>query len=157
MAMSNRIIVGNIGTVIDRADERQAREVFTEYKEQSATGYGRAAYEQVTWMKGEEIYKEFRPKLRTPPIAELARLLAALKKDIDDDYRATDDPSDDTPGMCITIGCSYDKEWSYQTGDNSYTGGAYGHPYWGVGYLYRDSNCREVAKELIEDCLNQTY
>jgi hypothetical protein len=85
-------------------------------------------------------------------IPEWTRLFKMLKPDIGDDYRATDDPDDDKPGMCVTIGFTpadeeNDASWSYQTGDNSYTGGAYGHPHWAVCYLYRTSNSRELAKD----------
>lgn len=82
-------------------------------------------------------------------------LVAALIPDICDDYRASDDPSDDTPGMQLTIGFTpatpdRDASWHYQTGDNSYTGGAYGHRHWGVVSLYRDSDAKEVAEEIAD-------
>ncbi len=86
---------------------------------------------------------------------QVVRLLKALKPDICDDYRASDDPSDNTPGMCVTIGASPQSDgvlsWSYQTGDNSFTGGAYSHSFWGVGYLYRRSNCKEVASDIVNE------
>lgn len=83
-------------------------------------------------------------------VPQWTRLFIALKKDIGDDYRASED--EDTPSMCVTIGftpASGDKDasWSYQTGDNSYTGGAYGHPHWAVVSLYRRSNSRNLAEE----------
>ncbi len=88
-------------------------------------------------------------------IREWEKLLKGLKTDIGDDYRATDDPDDNAPGMCITIGytpASEEKseDWSYQTGDNSYSGGAYGHPYWAVVYLYRRRNCKALARDAAE-------
>jgi hypothetical protein len=87
---------------------------------------------------------------------EWARLFTQLIPDIDDDYRASDDPDDDTPGMCVTIGFTpatpdQDYSWHYQTGDNSFSGGAYGHPHWAVVSLYRDSD----PKELADDCAGQ--
>ena len=87
-------------------------------------------------------------------IPQWARLLKSLKQTIGDDYRASED--EDTPGMCVTIGFTPGSEdklcaWSYQTGDNSYTGGAYGHPHWAVVSLYRRSNSRQLA----EDCADQ--
>lgn len=86
---------------------------------------------------------------------QVCRLLKSLKADIGDEYRATDDPDDNTPGMCVTIGATPTEQgelsWSYQTGDNSYSGGAYGHHNWGVVYLYRRSNCADLAK----DCVNE--
>ncbi len=89
-------------------------------------------------------------------VPEWTRLFKALKQDIRDDYRASDDPEDSIPGMQVTIGFTPGSDtenasWSYQTGDNSYTGGAYSHPHWAVVSLYRRSNSRELA----EDCANQ--
>jgi hypothetical protein len=80
------------------------------------------------------------------------KLFKALKSDIGDDYRCSDDPDDNTPGMCVTIGFTPETEdkdcsWGYQTGDNSYTGGAYGHPHWAVVYLYRRSKSAELAED----------
>lgn len=87
-------------------------------------------------------------KLKLPPKGEIVRLLVSLKRNIDDDYRAFE--GDTVPGMQVTIGANEDGQWNYQTGDNSYTGGAYGLPYWGVISLYRRSNCRELANDAIE-------
>jgi hypothetical protein len=79
------------------------------------------------------------------------RLLVRLKEDIGDEYRCSDDPHDNTPGMCVTFGAKPNEDggldWSYQTGDNSYSGGAYGYPNWAVVYLYRRSNCKELAAD----------
>lgn len=86
---------------------------------------------------------------------QVTLLLKSLKGDIGDDYRATDDPDDNTPGMCVTIGASPQSDgvlsWSYQTGDNSFTGGAYSHSFWGVGWLYRRSNCKAIAHDMVEE------
>jgi hypothetical protein len=84
-----------------------------------------------------------------------AALLRALKADIGDEYRCTDDPEDKTPGMLVTFGLSADGSWSYQTGDNSYTGGAYGHPAWGLAYLARRSNCKELAQAAFDEAAEQ--
>ena len=85
-------------------------------------------------------------KIMCPSIVELATELTRLKKFIEDDYIAYED---DLPGMDVTLGCS-DKGYALQTGDNSFSGVAYGHRHWGVSRLYRRSNCRELAKELID-------
>lgn len=87
--------------------------------------------------------------------AEITALCASLIPDIRDDYRATDDPDDDVPGMMVTVGADESGAWSYQTGDNSCTGGAYGYPAWGVGYLYRDSDPREVARGMVDEIAEQ--
>lgn len=86
-------------------------------------------------------------------LSDWAKLVASLIPQIGDDYRASDDPDDNTPGMCLTIGFTPESEdkdysWDYQTGDNSYSGGAYCHPHWAVVYLYRDSNPEEIAGEI---------
>lgn len=87
-------------------------------------------------------------------------LIKELKSQIGDDYRASElDGEDSLPGMCVTIGFTAateddDFSWSYQTGDNSYTGGAYSHKTWGVASIYRRSNSKDVARELCDDIAN---
>lgn len=92
-----------------------------------------------------------KPAYKLPAIKAIRALLIALKPQIEDDFRATDDPGDTTPGMQVTIGASPDGSWDYQTGDNSFSGGAYGHAHWGVVYLSRSSNSTELAR----DCVNE--
>jgi UDP-N-acetylglucosamine 2-epimerase len=82
---------------------------------------------------------------------EITNLLMSLKCDIEDDFRAYED--DELPGMLITVGGEALKDgiaWSYQTGDNSFTGGAYGYQQWAVVSLHRRSNCKELAKDIYE-------
>lgn len=108
-------------------------------------------------------------KIPTPPqtigkrkeqriVNEWAALLRSLKADIADDYRATDDPEDSTPGMLVTFGLDPQTgKWGYQTGDNSFTGGAYSFPVWGLAYLYRRSNAKETAREAMSDAMEQAH
>ena len=93
--------------------------------------------------------------MKTPTIAELRALLIELKTHIDDDYRADEDS--DTPSMLVTIGADLSGDWSYQTGDNSYTGGAYSYPHWAVITLERRSNCTELARDIREQLLDLFY
>ena len=86
-----------------------------------------------------------------PRTNELARLLAELKRQIGDDYRAFEEC--DTPSMQVTIGWTRGEGWAYQTGDNSYTGGAYGHRTWAIVYLDRSSNCLDLARSAIAELL----
>jgi len=88
-------------------------------------------------------------------VNQWAALLRELKTQIADDYRCSDDPEDTTPGMLVTFGLSPDGTWSYQTGDNSFTGGAYGHAYWGLAYLYRRSNCKALAQHAFDEAAEQ--
>lgn len=90
-------------------------------------------------------------------LPDWTKLVASLIPDIADDYRATDDPDDDTPGMQLTIGFTQEREmpdaphsWHYQTGDNSYSGGAYLHSHWAVVYLSRNSVPQDVANDIAD-------
>jgi hypothetical protein len=92
-----------------------------------------------------------KPAYKLPTIKELASLVVSLKGDIQDDYRAYDGPDceeDSTPSMLLTVGANEEGEWSYQTGDNSYSGGAYHYPHWAVVAIDRRSNSREIARDI---------
>lgn len=82
-----------------------------------------------------------------PTISELSALVKHVKKHIDNDCRSFED--DDKPSIQLTIGwCAETGEWSYQTGDNSYTGGAYHYPHWAVVGVYRRSNSVSLARDI---------
>lgn len=109
-------------------------------------GCGRVAYDNLDLAEN-----------KLPPIKDIRALLIDLKGDIGDEYRASDDPEDTTPGMSVTIGWN-DKtgQWSYQTGDNSFTGGAYSYPIWAVVSLYRKSNSTDLAKDILSQLADQS-
>ena len=85
----------------------------------------------------------------TPTIKDLTALVKAIQADISDEYRAFED--DDKPGIQLTIGANSDGDWTYQTGDNSFMGSAYHYPHWAVIGVYRDSNSRDLARELQDE------
>jgi hypothetical protein len=88
--------------------------------------------------------------------AEFAFLIDELISDIGDDYRSTGQEVDDeTPAMDLTFSAEESGAWSYQTGDNSFTGGAYGFPFWGATTLNRDSKADDVAEDLAEQIVEQ--
>lgn len=91
--------------------------------------------------------------MKTPTIRAIRELLVSLKSDIGDDYRADDE--NDTPAMSVTVGADTAGDWSYQTGDNSFSGGAYHYPYWAVVTLERRSNSTELARDIIEQLAEQ--
>ncbi len=97
---------------------------------------------------------ETRKTAKLPPIGELSALVRHVKTYISPEYRA--DEFDEMPGICLTIGWSAESgEWSYQTGDNSYTGGAYHYPHWAVVSVSRRSNSRDLALDIrsqLADC-----
>ena len=81
-------------------------------------------------------------------IRDVARLVRQVKLDIQDDYLAFED--DERPSIQLTVAAdTLNGDWTYQTGDNSYSGGAYHYRFWGVTGVYQDSNCLEVAKDLV--------
>lgn len=90
---------------------------------------------------------------KLPKKNDLVRLVSDLKKRIGDDYRA--DEESETPSMCLTVGWTHGEGWGWQTGDNSYTGGAYGHRHWAVVTLYpREGDSRGTADDIFEQLLD---
>jgi hypothetical protein len=80
--------------------------------------------------------------------AELIAALERIQTRIDDDCRAFEDSEE--PGIQVTLACNDDgTEYALQTGDNSYTGEAYSFPHWAVDGVYWDSDCAELADELL--------
>jgi hypothetical protein len=88
--------------------------------------------------------------------SKIENLLKFVKRTIQSDDRACED--DTLPGILVTVGADENDDgsfsWSYQTGDNSYTGGAYGFPHWAVINLYRRSNCRALASDAVNEILD---
>ncbi len=94
--------------------------------------------------------------MKYPTIKEVSAALIRAKRHIGDDCRASEE--DDGPGIQVTLGVDPESgEWALQLGDNSYTGSVYGLPYWGVGSLYRRSNSRDLARDLIEEIEYQVF
>ena len=101
-------------------------------------------------------------KTNLPSIRELSALVRHVAKQVP---RANDPDADDyredqysLPSIDLTIGWSPETgEWSYQTGDNSFTGGAYGYPIWAVTAIYRRNDSRAVARWLIDQLDEGTW
>ena len=89
--------------------------------------------------------------MKLPTIKEIAALVRHVKSYVpkdDSDYIADEE---DKPGIDLTIGVDVETgDWSYQSGDNSYMGGAYRYRDWGVTRVYRSSNSRDVARDLLD-------
>ena len=84
-------------------------------------------------------------------IKQIRQLLIELKNQIRDEYRAFEDDDSDVPSMQITIATTDGKTWGWQTGDNSYTGGAYSFRHWHVLCLERRSNSTALAREAVHE------
>jgi hypothetical protein len=55
-------------------------------------------------------------------------------------------------GLDLTIACNdQGDKWTYQTGDNSFTGSCYSLPHWAVTAVFENT----TASELIEDVTRQ--
>lgn len=78
--------------------------------------------------------------------AAMVELITGLIPTIGDEYRAHEES--DGPSMQVTVGADRES-WSYQTGDNSFSGGAYGYQDWAVIYLDRESNPETQADDII--------
>lgn len=162
------VVVGNIGTVYDGPSLSEARATFRAYVEQSKHSFGAASGERVTLTSsdGTPVKEYAPPRGKLPTVRDLAALVRAVKATIRDDYRASED--DDSPGICLTVGwCAVSQwsggvyvnagEWSYQTGDNSYTGGAYAYPHWAVVSVYRRSDSRALARDIRNQLADIAY
>jgi hypothetical protein len=90
-----------------------------------------------------------------PLVSEFRDLLAELKPTIEDDFRAYDDCEDDNePSLLVTFASNDGSEWGFQTGDNSYSGGAYFYRHWASVALYRDSDCLNLAIEAFDEIMD---
>lgn len=142
------IVVSNIGTITTTTDRKVAYKTYREYCYASKHNCGRASHETVTMFVDGDIYKEYQPVSKLPSVRDIRALLIDLKSTIGQEYRI-EDQDDNIPTMQVTIGADNTGSWSYQTGDTSYTGGAYGYPHWGICYLQRRSNCTDLALDVI--------
>jgi hypothetical protein len=69
----------------------------------------------------------------------------------EDEWPGDDPELGEVPFNDLTIGMNEAGEWSFQTGDNSFTGGAYHYPHWAVVSIEADSDPDVV----FEDICNQ--
>lgn len=54
-------------------------------------------------------------------------------------------------GLDVTVATNDGRQWNYQTGDNSYTGGAYGLALWSAKTLFKDTHCGKLAAEIVSE------
>lgn len=86
--------------------------------------------------------------------ADVRRLLIAIKRETCwPELTYVDEYGDKQAYLDVTIGADDQLDWSYQTGDNSYTGGAYGFPHWGVVQVWPRCNCSELADAALDQVL----
>lgn len=82
-------------------------------------------------------------------VNEIASLLRIIKRETHwPELVTTDDIGQRCCFLDVTVGADDTLTWDYQTGDNSFTGGAYVFPHWGTSSLSPRCNCKEVAREI---------
>ena len=96
---------------------------------------------------------------RADVIADIAQLAQSLHDEYmeDDEIVAAANDENGEGVMLLTIGAGVsddDVDWSWQSGDNSYTGGAYSYPNWGVVWFSPEMTGKEYAKEIVDDLVN---
>ena len=101
-------------------------------------------------------------KAKLPTIRELSELVRHVARQVpranDPDANDYREDQDSLPSIDLTIGWDPDDgAWSYQTGDNSFTGSAYGYPIWAVTAVYRRQDSRAVARDLINQLDEGTW
>lgn len=61
-------------------------------------------------------------------------------------------------GMELTVSAPDDlSDYAWQTGDNSYSGGAYAFPHWGIATLTRDADPDSIAAEIVSQIADAAY
>lgn len=101
-------------------------------------------------------------KAKLPTIRELSALVRHVSQQVprvsDSDAADYRMDRDSLPSIDLTIGWYPDDGvWSYQTGDNSFHGSAYGYPVWAVTSVYRRQDSRVVARDLINQLDEGTW
>lgn len=99
---------------------------------------------------------------KLPCIAHLVQVLQHVKDQVprarDHDAKDYIDEGDTLPSVSVTVGWRSDTgDWSYQTGANSFMGSAYSYPLWAVVSVYRTSNCRAVARDIVQQLDELTW
>tara|TARA_R110002126_G_scaffold53549_5_gene145365 strand:- start:196 stop:528 length:333 start_codon:yes stop_codon:yes gene_type:complete len=90
-------------------------------------------------------------------MSELVQIIEVLKEQYAKYY------IDDEEIECLqlTVGSNGEEsefgtiKYDYQTGDNSYIGGAYGYRCWGIGYVYEDTDSKAMADQIAEQLSDQ--
>lgn len=81
--------------------------------------------------------------------SEMEKLVEDIRESFfDDEEYMTEEYID------LTVGADANG-WNYQTGDNSYTGGAYGFRNWAVVTIEKDADAELVAQDIVNqlfDC-----
>ena len=79
-------------------------------------------------------------------------------KEIESEVLDNDPDCQEYIGLDLTIAVSETGDsWNFQTGDNCYTGGAYGLAHWAVTSIYADTDPLDVYTEVIDQLEELMY
>lgn len=92
-------------------------------------------------------------------INEISELLEVYKYEIDSDMDGLDITlaADRLNILDMENGNSIWIDWAIQTGNNEFYGSAYSYNTWAVNYLYPDSDCQELAEELVNELIEMAF
>jgi hypothetical protein len=102
---------------------------------------------------GEPVGDSMTPQVKADLQAFLRGLIKDYRKDQDfaPEGAAHDpDDGDDRTSMQVTIATDNGESWSYQTGDTSYMGGAYGCRHWATLWITDDSKPAALVADVAE-------
>jgi len=93
--------------------------------------------------------------IKRPHPNDLRELVEHAKAcSIEPESRACDE--EDTPGICLTVGWNHKTgKWDWQTGDNTYSGRAYGYPIWAFVDLHADTDAQTAASDILAQLEDQ--
>lgn len=76
---------------------------------------------------------------------------------VSEERSSCQEPHETTPMMDLTVGFTEDlNQWNYQTGDNSFPGGAYGLPIWAIATILSKKGIEEETSLSFQEYINTT-
>jgi hypothetical protein len=91
-----------------------------------------------------------------PTKKALVKLVKAIKEDVRQHGGNAFSFQTGAKSLTLTVGASGEgrDSWSFQTGDNSFMGGAYLYPHWAVVEVSVRDNAEEVADDILDQLAN---
>jgi len=84
-------------------------------------------------------------------VAEITELLSELQRSENFQPAYLGNDLGDEHSLEVTVATTDGESWVYQTGDNSFFGPCYFHPFWAVVWLHSDSDPAELAADLVQE------
>ena len=86
---------------------------------------------------------------RFPGLVQIEQLVYLVRSAIEDSFRANE--GEEKPGIFISVDATgkYPSHWGYRVGNHRHSRRPHDLLYWGSSAVYRDSNPREVAHDIL--------